>query len=67
MSGILLYSGIVLVAVPLMVMIGFAVFIFWSFMQDDEMTAGILRVGLIIMAVGAALIIGHFIQVAVAG
>lgn len=66
MSGVLLYTGIVLVAVPLMVMIGFATFIFWSFMQDDDMTAGILRVGLIIMAVGAAMIIAHFVQVAVA-
>ena len=65
MSGILLYIGIVLVAVPAMLMIGFASFIFYSFMKDDEMTFGIIKVGVVIMALGAVLIAGHFIAAAI--
>ena len=63
MTEIFLYTGIVLVAVPLVLMIGFATFIFWSFMRDDETTAGILKVGLVIMALGAVLISVHVFNV----
>lgn len=62
MSDIFLYTGIVLVAVPLVMMIGFATFIFWSFMKDDETTSGILKVGFVIMALGGVLIAVHFLS-----
>lgn len=63
MPSVLLYTGIVLVAVPLILMVGFAAFIFFAFMKDDEMTAGIVKVGFIIMGIGALLVAGHFIQI----
>lgn len=63
MSEIFLYTGIVLVSVPLVLMIGFATFIFWSFMRDDETTAGVLKVGFVIMALGAVLIGVHVASV----
>lgn len=67
MSSIFLYIGIVLVGVPLMLIIGFASFIFYSFVKDDDMTFGILRVTFLIMGVGLVFIATHFIQSALTG
>jgi hypothetical protein len=61
MSTLLLLTGIVLVAVPLIIMIGFAAFIFLSFMKDDDMTAGIVKVGFLIMAIGTVLIVSSLL------
>ena len=65
--SLLLLIGLVLFAVPLLLMIGFATYIFWGFVNDDKDARAVLNVGLVIMAIGAALIIAHlvgtFIQV----
>lgn len=61
MPSLLLLTGIVLVAVPLFVMIGFATFIFFSFMKDDDMTAGIVKVAFVIIALGVLLIVSSLL------
>ncbi|MFZ2681809.1 MAG: hypothetical protein WAZ14_01830 [Patescibacteria group bacterium] len=55
----LLLIGIVLMAVPLLLMIGFAAYIFWGFMNDDPDARAVLNVGFAIMGVGLLLILGH--------
>jgi hypothetical protein len=55
----LLLIGIVLVAVPLLLMIGFAAYIFWGFMNDDPDARAVLNTGFVIMGVGILLILGH--------
>lgn len=47
--------------VPLLLILGFAGFIFVSFMNDDADAKGLFTVALIVMALGAALIIAHFV------
>lgn len=67
MAILLLYTGIVLIAVPLLLMIGFGTFIFFSFIRDDDTSAGILRVSFLIMGLGALLIVGYLVQHWLAG
>jgi flagellar basal body-associated protein FliL len=55
----LLLIGIVLMAVPLLLMIGFAAYIFWGFMNDDKDARNVLNVGFVIMGLGLLLILGH--------
>ncbi len=55
----LLLIVIVLMAVPFMLMIGFAAYIFWGFMNDDKDARTVLNVGFIIMGIGLLLILGH--------
>jgi hypothetical protein len=57
----LLLIGIVLMAVPLLLMIGFAAYIFWGFMNDDKDARNVLNVGFVIMGIGLLLIIGHVV------
>lgn len=47
--------------VPFLLIVGFAGFIFVSFMNDDKDAKGIFTVALIVMAIGLALIIAHFV------
>lgn len=55
----LLLIGIVLMAVPLLLMMGFAAYIFWGFMNDDKDARAVLNVGFAIMGIGLLLILGH--------
>ncbi len=55
----LLLIGIVLMAVPFLLMFGFAAYIFWGFMNDDPDARKVLNVGFAIMGVGLLLILGH--------
>ena len=55
----LLLVGIVLMAVPLLLMVGFAAYIFWGFMNDDPDARTVLNVGFAIMGLGLLLILGH--------
>ncbi len=55
----LLLVGIVLMAVPLLLMVGFAAYIFWGFMNDDKDARTVLNVGFAIMGLGLLLILGH--------
>ena len=55
----LLLIGIVLMAAPLLLMIGFAAYIFWGFMNDDPDARRVLNVGFAIMGLGLLLILGH--------
>jgi hypothetical protein len=58
--SLLLLAGIVVMAVPFLLMVGFAFYIFWGFMNDDSDARAVLNVGFIIMGIGLLLILGHF-------
>lgn len=57
----LLLIGIVLMAVPFLLMVGFAAYIFWGFMNDDGDARAVLNIGLIIMGIGFLLTLGHIV------
>jgi hypothetical protein len=57
----LLLIGIVLMAVPFLLMVGFAAYIFWGFMNDDADARAVLNIGLIIMGIGFLLTLGHIV------
>lgn len=57
----LLLVGIVLMAVPFLLMFGFAAYIFWGFMSDDKDARAVLNIGFIIMGIGLMLILGHVV------
>ncbi len=59
--SLLLLVGLVLFGIPFLLIVGFAGFIFVSFMNDDPDARGIFTVALIFMGIGAALIIAHFV------
>ena len=42
-------------------MLGFAAYIFWGFMNDDPDARMVLMVGFVIMGIGLALIVAHFV------
>ncbi|MFH1631835.1 MAG: hypothetical protein ABIA47_02300 [bacterium] len=56
----LLLTGIVLLVVPLLIIIGFATFIFLAFVRDDDEATALFRIMLIVMLVGALLIGAHY-------
>ncbi len=60
--SILLLVGLVLAGVPFLLIVGFAGFIFLSFMNDDHEAKGILTVALIFMGIGIALILTDVIS-----
>ena len=47
--------------VPFLLIVGFAGFIFVSFMNDDKDAKGLFTVALIVMGIGAALVVAHFV------
>ena len=55
----LLLAGIVLAGVPLLLIIGFAFFIFWGFVNDDHDARAVLNVAFAIIGIGIALILAH--------
>lgn len=59
--SLLLLIGLVLFAVPFLLMVGFAAYIFWGFVNDDKDARNVVNVGLVIMGIGAALIIAHIV------
>lgn len=58
---LLLLVGLVMAGVPLLLIVGFAGFIFISFMNDDKDAKGLFTISLIVMGIGIALILAHFI------
>jgi len=56
----LLISGIILTVVPAILMVGFAVFIFFMFMKDDSDSSALVKVAFIVMFLGIALIIADY-------
>ena len=59
--SMLLLAGIVLTGFPLLLIIGFAGYIFLGFVNDDKDARAILNVVLAVMGIGIALILTHFI------
>lgn len=59
--SLLLLIGLVMFAVPFLLMVGFAAYIFWGFVNDDKDARNVLNVGLVIMGIGVALVVAHFI------
>lgn len=59
--SLLLLVGLVMAGVPFLLIVGFAAFIFVSFMNDDKDAKGLFTVALIVMGIGIALILAHFI------
>lgn len=57
----LLLIGIVMAGVPLALIVGFAGFIFVSFMNDDKDAKALFTIALIVMAIGTVLIVTHFL------
>lgn len=58
--SLLLLVGLVMAGVPFLLIVGFAGFIFVSFMNDDKDAKGLFTIALVVMGIGAALIITHF-------
>lgn len=56
----LLISGIILTVVPIILMIGFAAFIFFMFMKDDPDSSMMVRIAFVVMLLGIALIAAHY-------
>lgn len=59
--SLILLIGLVMAGVPLALIIGFAGFIFVSFMNDDKDAKGLFTIALIVMGIGVILILTHFI------
>ena len=55
----LLLVGIVLAGVPSLLIIGFASYIFFGFVNDDKDARAVLNIALAIIGVGVFLILGH--------
>ena len=55
----LLLIGIVLAGVPTLLIIGFAGFIFFGFVNDDKDARAVLNVALTVIGLGILLILGH--------
>ncbi len=53
----LLMVGIVLTGMPLLLIIGFASFIFFGFINDDKDARGVFNIVLIVMFIGIAMIL----------
>ncbi len=58
--SMLLLAGIVLTGFPLLLIIGFASYIFFGFINDDKDARAILNVVLAVMGIGIALIVTYF-------
>jgi hypothetical protein len=63
MSPILI-AGIFLFGAPLLLIIGFAAYIFLGFVNDDPDARNIFRITLAVMGIGALLIVGYFVGTA---
>ncbi|MBI1907893.1 hypothetical protein HYS28_00560 [Candidatus Uhrbacteria bacterium] len=59
--SLLLLIGLVMAGVPFLLIVGFAGFIFVSFMNDDKDAKGLFTVALIVMGIGVALILAHVV------
>jgi len=57
----MLITGIVLTVIPVALIIGFASFIFMSFVKDDDDAAAVLKITFITMLIGLSLIAGHYV------
>jgi len=57
--SMLLLVGIVLAAVPTLLIIGFASYIFFGFINDDKDARAVLNVALAVIGIGILLILGH--------
>lgn len=58
--SMLLLAGIVLTGFPLMLIIGFAGYIFFGFINDDKDARAVLNVVLSVMGIGIVLILAYF-------
>ena len=56
----LFLTGIIMAVVPALVIIGFSIFVFLSFIRDDKDASNIARTAFIVMIIGIALIIWHY-------
>ncbi len=59
--SMLLLAGIVLTGFPLLLIVGFAGYIFLGFINDDKDARAIFNVAMIIMGIGIALILAYFL------
>ena len=55
----LLLIGIVMMGLPAMLIIGFATYIFFGFINDDKDARGLFNIALIVMGIGFVLILGN--------
>ena len=59
--SLLLLIGIVLFGLPLLLMIGFAAYIFLGFINDDKDAKAIFNLAVVVMAIGFLLIVGYLV------
>ena len=57
--SMLLLVGIVLAGVPTLLIVGFAGYIFFGFINDDKDARAVLNIALAVIGVGILLILGH--------
>jgi hypothetical protein len=57
--SMLLLIGIIMTGGPLLLIVGFAGYIFMGFINDDKDARGVLNVVLAIMGIGILLILAH--------
>jgi hypothetical protein len=57
--SMLLLVGIVLAGVPTLLIVGFAAYIFFGFINDDKDARAVLNVALAVIGIGILLILGH--------
>ena len=59
--SMLLLAGLVLTGFPLLLIIGFAGYIFFGFINDDKDARAVLNVVLSVMGIGIVLILAYFV------
>lgn len=62
---ILLLTGIVFTAVPLLLIEGFALFMLFTFTRDDKDARAAVNIALIIFFVGIFCLVGYFLSTSV--
>lgn len=55
----LLLTGLIFAGVPLLLIIGFCVFIFLQFTRDDNDAAAVARIAYIMIILGTVMIVAH--------
>ena len=62
MDLFILLTGIVLTCIPAALMLGFSIFIFLSFVRDDDDARNLVRVAFICMAFGIVFLLWYFLK-----
>ena len=56
-----LLVGVTMIGLPLALIIGFAAYIFFGFINDDKDARAIFNIALVVMGLGAVFVLVHFL------